>query len=131
MGRLGWSANCGCRPLSLITSADMADVLFVAHRYEESIQQSRKAFDMDPNFAIARFELGQVLAQRKCTRKRSRNFKKQWSFLGVARPAFRPRLPIAPCPAGERKRLTHERFEQSIRIVAFLMLPTSPSCRPV
>jgi tetratricopeptide (TPR) repeat protein len=65
MGRLGWSANCGCRPLSLITSADMADVLFVAHRYEESIQQSRKAFDMDPNFAIARFELGQVLAQRK------------------------------------------------------------------
>jgi TolB-like protein/DNA-binding winged helix-turn-helix (wHTH) protein/Flp pilus assembly protein TadD len=52
-------------PLSLIISADMADVLFAAHQYEESMLQSRKALDMDPNFAISHFELGQVLAQKK------------------------------------------------------------------
>ena len=52
-------------PLSLIISADMADVLFAATQYDEAMQQSRKAIDMDPNFAIAHFELGQALAQKK------------------------------------------------------------------
>jgi tetratricopeptide (TPR) repeat protein len=36
-------------PLSLIISADLADVLCVAHRYDESVQQSRKAIEMDPH----------------------------------------------------------------------------------
>jgi len=52
-------------PLSLIISADLADVLFAAKRYDESIQQSRKTTEMDPNFAIAHYELGQALAQKK------------------------------------------------------------------
>ena len=52
-------------PLSLIISAGVADVLFAAHRYDESIQQSRSVIDMDANFAIAHFELGQALAQKK------------------------------------------------------------------
>jgi len=52
-------------PLSLVISADVADVLFAARRFDESAQQSRKAIDMDPNFAIAHFELGQALAQKK------------------------------------------------------------------
>jgi len=52
-------------PLSLIISADLADVLFAAHRYDEAIQQSRKTIEMDPNFAIAHYELGQALAQKK------------------------------------------------------------------
>jgi tetratricopeptide (TPR) repeat protein len=52
-------------PLSLIISADMADVLFVVRRYDESIQQSRKTLEMDPNFAIAYFELGQAYAQKR------------------------------------------------------------------
>ena len=52
-------------PLSLIISADMADVLFAARKYEESMIQSHKAIDMDPNFAISHFELGQVLVQEK------------------------------------------------------------------
>ena len=51
-------------PLSLIISADMADVLFVARLYDESIQQSRKTLEMDPNFAVARFELGQVYLEK-------------------------------------------------------------------
>ncbi len=51
-------------PLSLIISADMADVLFVARLYDESIQQSRKTLEMDPNFAVARFELGQAYLEK-------------------------------------------------------------------
>jgi tetratricopeptide (TPR) repeat protein len=52
-------------PLSLIISADMADVLFVARLYDESIQQSRKTLEMDPNFAVAHFELGQAYLQKR------------------------------------------------------------------
>src|SRR6201997_143864 len=52
-------------PLSLIISADMADVLFVVGLYDESIRQSRKTLEMDPHFAIAHFELGQAYAQKR------------------------------------------------------------------
>jgi TolB-like protein/DNA-binding winged helix-turn-helix (wHTH) protein/Tfp pilus assembly protein PilF len=52
-------------PLSLIISADTADILFVARRYDESIQQSRKTLEMDPNFAIAHFELSQAYLQKR------------------------------------------------------------------
>jgi TolB-like protein/DNA-binding winged helix-turn-helix (wHTH) protein/Tfp pilus assembly protein PilF len=52
-------------PLSLIISADMADVLFVARQYDESMRQSRKTLEMDPNFAVAHFELGQAYAQKR------------------------------------------------------------------
>jgi TolB-like protein/Tfp pilus assembly protein PilF len=55
-------------PLSLIISADTADVLFVVHLYDESIRQSRKTLDMDPNFAVAHFELGQAYVQKRMYR---------------------------------------------------------------
>jgi TolB-like protein/DNA-binding winged helix-turn-helix (wHTH) protein/Tfp pilus assembly protein PilF len=55
-------------PLSLIVSADLADVLFVARLYDESILQSRKTLDMDPNFAVAHFELGQAYVQKRMYR---------------------------------------------------------------
>lgn len=55
-------------PLSLIVSADMADVLFVARLYDESIRQSRTTLDMDPNFAVAHFELGQAYVQKRMYR---------------------------------------------------------------
>jgi TolB-like protein/Tfp pilus assembly protein PilF len=52
-------------PLSLIISADVADVLFAARRYDEAVQQSQKTIDLDPDFAIAHFEMGQALAQKR------------------------------------------------------------------
>jgi tetratricopeptide (TPR) repeat protein len=52
-------------PLSLIISADMADVLLVVRLYDESIQESRKTLEMDPNFAVAHFELGEAYAQKR------------------------------------------------------------------
>src|SRR5438552_2878190 len=35
-------------PLSLIISADVAEILLVAHSYDQAIEQSRKTIDMDP-----------------------------------------------------------------------------------
>jgi TolB-like protein/DNA-binding winged helix-turn-helix (wHTH) protein/Flp pilus assembly protein TadD len=51
-------------PLSLIISADMADALCVARRYDEAVQKSRKILEMDPNFAVGHYELGQALEQK-------------------------------------------------------------------
>ena len=51
-------------PLSLIVSADLAEELMVAHRYDEAIKQSRKTMNMDPFFAPAHFVLGEVFVQK-------------------------------------------------------------------
>ena len=50
-------------PLSLIISADVTNALRVARRYDEAVQQSKKTLEMDVNFAIGHFELGQALVQ--------------------------------------------------------------------
>ncbi len=52
-------------PLSLIISADMADLLLIGRKYDESIRQSRRTLDIDPRFAVAHYQLGQALVQKK------------------------------------------------------------------
>ena len=52
-------------PLSLIISADLAEVLLVARLYQQSIQQSLSTIAMDPNFAVAHYQLGQAYAQNQ------------------------------------------------------------------
>jgi tetratricopeptide (TPR) repeat protein len=37
-------------PLSLIINADLAELLLIARRYDQSIEQSRKTIEMDPRF---------------------------------------------------------------------------------
>jgi TolB-like protein/DNA-binding winged helix-turn-helix (wHTH) protein/Flp pilus assembly protein TadD len=51
-------------PLSLIISADMADVLLVSRHYDQSIEQSRKTMEMDAGFAVTHFQFGQVFVQK-------------------------------------------------------------------
>jgi TolB-like protein/DNA-binding winged helix-turn-helix (wHTH) protein/Tfp pilus assembly protein PilF len=50
-------------PLSLIISADMAEILLVTHRNNQAIAQSRATIAMDANFAIGHLELGQAYVQ--------------------------------------------------------------------
>ena len=45
-------------PLSLIVGADLADALCIARLYDESVEQSRKTLELDPNFAVGHYELG-------------------------------------------------------------------------
>jgi tetratricopeptide (TPR) repeat protein len=51
-------------PLSLIISADMADALCIDHHYDEAVQQSEKTLQLDQNFAIGHYELGQAFEQK-------------------------------------------------------------------
>ena len=52
-------------PLSLIISADLAEELLIAHRYDDAIKQSRQTMDLDPRFAVAHYELGQAFVQKR------------------------------------------------------------------
>ncbi len=69
-------------PLSLIISADMAEILLVAHQNDEAIEQSRRTIDMDPNFAIAYFELGQAFVQKHSYSEAIAEFKKAIELSG-------------------------------------------------
>ena len=51
-------------PLSLIINADLAELLLIAHSYDESIEQSRKTIEMDSNFAFAHNQLAQAYMQK-------------------------------------------------------------------
>jgi tetratricopeptide (TPR) repeat protein len=51
-------------PLSLIINADLAELLVLAHSYDEAIEQSRKTIEMDPNFAMAHNQLAQAYLQK-------------------------------------------------------------------
>jgi len=51
-------------PLSLIINADLAELLVIAHFYDESIQQSRKTIEMDRNFGLAHNQLAQAYLQK-------------------------------------------------------------------
>jgi TolB-like protein/DNA-binding winged helix-turn-helix (wHTH) protein/Flp pilus assembly protein TadD len=51
-------------PLSLIINADLAEVLLLAHFYDESAQQSRKTIDMAPDFALAHNQLAEAYLQK-------------------------------------------------------------------
>jgi Flp pilus assembly protein TadD len=51
-------------PLSLIINADLAELLLIAHDYDESIDQSRRTIEMDANFALAHNQLALAYLQK-------------------------------------------------------------------
>jgi TolB-like protein len=65
-------------PLSLIISADIADALCVARRYDEAVQQSKRTLEMDANFAVGHFELGQAFVQKQLCGRAIAEF--QWAI---------------------------------------------------
>jgi TolB-like protein/DNA-binding winged helix-turn-helix (wHTH) protein/Tfp pilus assembly protein PilF len=73
-------------PLSLIISADMAEILLVAHLNDEAIKQSRRTVDMDPNFAIAHYELGQAFVQKHTYNEAIAEFQKAIELSGGSIP---------------------------------------------
>jgi len=88
-------------PLSLIISADMADVLLVARRYDESIQQSRKTMEMDPRFAVTHYQLGQAFLQKHMYNEGIAELQKAIGFSGGNR-TFRSNLAYAYAASGRR-----------------------------
>jgi len=47
-------------PLSLTINTNVAWVLAIGQQYEQALEQCRKTLDMDPNFALGRYRLGQT-----------------------------------------------------------------------
>lgn len=53
-----------CDPISLIIKTDVAEILHLARRYDEAIDQARSALRMDPNFDLAYRPLAWALAEK-------------------------------------------------------------------
>jgi TolB-like protein/Tfp pilus assembly protein PilF len=95
-------------PLSLIISADVADALSVAHRFDEAEQQSRKTLQLDPNFAVGHYELGQALEQKHLHDQAIAEFQKAIEISGHSG-AFDSNLGYAYAVSG--------RTEEAIKVV--------------
>ena len=99
-------------PLSLIISADIADALCVAGQDDEAVRQSMKTLELDPNFAVGHFELGQALQQQRTVPRGNRGISKGHR---AVRPQRRLRIQFGVClrnvraPGGraEHRRDTH------------------------
>jgi TolB-like protein/DNA-binding winged helix-turn-helix (wHTH) protein/Flp pilus assembly protein TadD len=88
-------------PLSLIISADMADVLLITRRYDESIQQSRKTMEMDPRFAVTHYQLGQAFVQKRMYNEGIAELQKAIGLSGGNK-TFRSNLAYAYALSGRR-----------------------------
>jgi tetratricopeptide (TPR) repeat protein len=65
MGRLDEALNeirqaRAIDPLSLVINSNLGFILAAAHQYDQGIEQCRRTLDMEPNFAHARYRLGQI-----------------------------------------------------------------------
>jgi TolB-like protein/DNA-binding winged helix-turn-helix (wHTH) protein/Tfp pilus assembly protein PilF len=74
-------------PLSLIISADIAEILLVAHLNDEAIEQTRRTVAMDPNFAMAHYELGQAFVQKRNYNEAIAEFQKAIELSGGSIPS--------------------------------------------
>jgi len=75
-------------PLSLIISADVAEILLVAHLNDKAIEQCRRTVQMDPNFAIAHLELGQAFVQEHSYNEAIAEFQKAIQVSGGSIPSY-------------------------------------------
>jgi len=59
-----------------VINADLAELLALAHSYDESIAQSQKTIEMEPNFGLAHNHLGQAYLQKHMTDQAVAEFEK-------------------------------------------------------
>jgi TolB-like protein/DNA-binding winged helix-turn-helix (wHTH) protein/Flp pilus assembly protein TadD len=92
-------------PLSLIVGADLADALCIARLYDESVEQSRKTLELDPNFAVGHYELGQALVQKQSANEAIVEFQKAIALSGHSG-AFDSNLAYAYAVSGQKDEST-------------------------
>ena len=88
-------------PLSLIISADLAEVLLVGRQNEQSIQQSLSTIALDPAFAVAHYQLGQAYVQNQMYSDAMVEFQKAIALSG-ANTAFSSNLAYVYALAGRK-----------------------------
>jgi len=69
-------------PLSLIVGADLADALSIVRLYDDSERQSRRTLELDSNFAVGHYELGQTLVQKQRAEEAIAEFQKAIAISG-------------------------------------------------
>ena len=89
-------------PLSLIIGADLADALSITHQPDGSIQQSLKTLEIDPNFAVGHYALGQAYAQKQLHEQAIGEFRKAIE-LGGHDDVFESNLAYVYAICGQRK----------------------------
>ena len=92
-------------PLSLIISADLADALCIAHLCDDSIRQSMRTLEIDPNFALGHYELGQAYEQAHLHQQAVAEFEKAIALAGHA-DAFDANLAYVLAVSGRRQAAT-------------------------
>jgi TolB-like protein/DNA-binding winged helix-turn-helix (wHTH) protein/Tfp pilus assembly protein PilF len=114
-------------PLSLIIGADLADALCIAHLYDDSILQSQKILELEANFGIAHYQLGQALVQKSLSDRAIPEFERAIELSG-SNPIFVANLAHAYAVAGRsedaRKIISdlEERQRQSASVEAGIAL---------
>jgi TolB-like protein/DNA-binding winged helix-turn-helix (wHTH) protein/Flp pilus assembly protein TadD len=88
-------------PLSLVIVTDVAELLYIAHRFDDAMRQTQKALDMDANFALAHDQMGQVLAQKQMFDGAIAEFQRAIELSGHS-PAFDADLAHAYAVTGHR-----------------------------
>ena len=88
-------------PLSLVINADLAELLALAHSYDESILQSKKTIEMEPNFGLAHNHLGQAYLQKQMTNQAIAELQKSVTLSGGS-PTCMANLARAYVAAGKR-----------------------------
>jgi len=105
-------------PLSLIINADLAELLVIAHFYDESIQQSRKTIEMDPNFGLAHNQLAQAYLQKQNTKEAIAELQKAIRLSGDC-PTCTANLARAYAAAGKR--------DETLRLLSDLKKRSNPT----
>jgi tetratricopeptide (TPR) repeat protein len=93
------------RVLSLIISADLADALCIARLCEDSVRQSMKTLEIDPNFALGHYQLGQAYEQQLRHQLAIDEFNKAIA-LGGRNDVFDSNLAFALSMSGRKKEAT-------------------------
>jgi TolB-like protein/DNA-binding winged helix-turn-helix (wHTH) protein/Tfp pilus assembly protein PilF len=89
-------------PLSLVITADLAELLALAGSYDASIQQSLRTIELDPGFGLAHNHLGQAYLQKHMNTEAIDELKKAVA-LSAGGPTCIANLARAYVAAGERR----------------------------
>jgi tetratricopeptide (TPR) repeat protein len=89
----------------------LADALCIAHLYDESARQSKKTLELDPNFAVGHYELGQAFEQKQMHEEAIAEFQRAIELSGHSG-AFDSNLGHAYAVSGRK--------EEALRIVGDL-----------
>lgn len=93
-------------PLALVIGANRCFILAGAHKYGEAIERCRKTLELDPNFALAHYRLGQVYVLQRTYEQAVPELEKAITLSGSS-PRATAELGLAYAEMGNRSKALH------------------------